>query len=103
MDAARSGRTDLVVQGIRAGLPVDLCTDTGDTLLILSAYHDRPETVAALLDLGADPDRSNDQGQTALMAAVFRHSNEAVRALTARGAGPAPAEYPWPQAHATRS
>ena len=105
LDAAREGRTEAVVQGIRSGLPVELSTDTGDTLLILAAYHDRPETVATLLDLGADPLAANDQGQTALTAALFRHSNAMVRTLLAHGIGPAPVDYPWPasDSQATRS
>jgi uncharacterized protein len=105
LEAARNGQTEVVVHAVNSGFPVDLSTETGDTLLILAAYHDRPETVAALLDLGADATRVNDQGQTALTAAVFRHSSAAVGALTLHGAGPVPPDYPWPQAQgqATRS
>ena len=87
LDAAREGRTDQLREAVRAGIPVDLTGASGDTLLILSAYHDHPDTVRALLDLGADPERVNDRGQTALGAAVFRQSAPSVDALLAAGAG----------------
>ena len=54
--------------------------------LVLAAYHQREETVAALLEAGADPDRVNDNGQTALMSAVFRGNETIVRTLLAAGA-----------------
>jgi uncharacterized protein len=68
---------------------VNLTNDKGDTLLLLAAYHDHPDTVSALLARGADPARANDRGQTALSAATFRRSAESVRALLAAGADPA--------------
>ena len=74
---------------VDAGLPVNMTNDKGDTLLILAAYHARPETVAALLDRGADHARTNDRGQTALAAAAFRSSTDAVTALVRAGADPA--------------
>ena len=88
-DLARSGTTADLADQVRAGLPADLTNDKGDTLLILAAYHDHPATVAALLELGADPARVNDRGQTALAAAVFRTSAASVEALLAAGADPA--------------
>ena len=67
---------------------MNLTNDKGDTLLILAAYHGHEETVAALLDRGADHSRANDRGQTALAAAVFRQSTDIVRRLLAAGADP---------------
>jgi len=87
--AARTGDADRLTDWVRAGLPVDLTTATGDSLLLLAAYHDHPQTVAALIALGADVDRVNDRGQTALGAAVFRRSQPSVRALLDAGADPA--------------
>ncbi|MFI6131345.1 MULTISPECIES: ankyrin repeat domain-containing protein [unclassified Micromonospora] len=87
-DLARAGETAELAANVDAGLPVNLTNAKGDTLLILAAYHARPETVAALLDRGADPDRVNDRGQTALAAAVFRQNAAAVRALLDAGADP---------------
>jgi ankyrin repeat protein len=88
-DLARAGDTPRLVEAIDAGIPVNLTNDAGDTLLILAAYHDQPETVRALLDRGADTARVNDRGQTALGAAVFRQSERTVTDLLAAGADPA--------------
>jgi ankyrin repeat protein len=87
-DLAREGRTEDLAAVIERGVPANLTNDSGDTLLILAAYHDHPGTVGMLLDRGADPDRVNDRGQTALGAAVFRRSAEAVSLLVGRGADP---------------
>ena len=87
-DLARGGETAALSAQVDAGLPVDLTNDKGDTLLLLAAYYDRPETVIALLERGADPSRVNDRGQTALAAATFRRSTSSVQALLAAGADP---------------
>ncbi|MCS7482976.1 ankyrin repeat domain-containing protein [Umezawaea endophytica] len=89
LDLARSGDTVRLVEAVDAGVPVNLTGGTGDSLLILAAYHDHPDTVRALLDRGADTARVNDRGQTALGAAVFRRSRESTAALLAAGADPA--------------
>jgi ankyrin repeat protein len=89
LDLARAGDTDRLAAAIDAGLPVNLTSGAGDSLLILAAYHDHPDTVGALLARGADPARVNDRGQTALGAAVFRRSAESVRLLLDAGADPA--------------
>ena len=88
LDLAREGDTGKLAEYIDAGLPVNLTGGTGDSLLILAAYHVHPETVDALLARGADTARLNDRGQTALGAAVFRRSEPIVRALLAAGADP---------------
>ena len=87
-DLAREGNTQQLIEYVDAELPVNLTNTAGDTLLLLAAYYDHPDTVAALLDRGADPNRVNDRGQTALVAAVFRRSEPSVRALLAAGADP---------------
>jgi ankyrin repeat protein len=88
LDLARDGKTGELADVIERGVPVNLTGGSGDSLLILAAYHDHPETVRMLLERGADPDRVNDRGQTALGAAVFRRSAESVTALLDRGADP---------------
>ena len=88
LDLARAGSTEQLAAAIDAGVPVNLTSAAGDSLLILAAYHDHPETVRALLERGADTTRVNDRGQTALGAAVFRRSPETVAALLAAGADP---------------
>jgi uncharacterized protein len=88
-ELARAGRTEELAAAVDAGVPANLTNDAGDTLLILAAYHDHPDTVRALLERGADTGRINDRGQTALGAAVFRRSTESVTHLLSAGADPA--------------
>ncbi len=88
LDLAREGRTQELAAVIERGVPVNLTGGSGDSLLILAAYHDHPETVRMLLEHGADPDRVNDRGQTALGAAVFRQSRVSVELLLDHGADP---------------
>jgi ankyrin repeat protein len=88
-DLARTGDTDGLTEAVDAGVPVNLTNSSGDSLLVLAAYHDHPETVRALLERGADTGRVNDRGQTALGAAVFRRSERTVRLLLDAGADPA--------------
>lgn len=88
LDLARSGETAQLTAYVDAGLPVNLTSGTGDSLLMLAAYHDHPGTVQALLARGADTARVNDRGQTALGAATFRRSTPSVVALMAAGADP---------------
>jgi ankyrin repeat protein len=87
-DLAREGATEQLVGYLDAGLPVNLTNSSGDTLLMLAAYHVHPDAVDALLARGADHARTNQRGQTALAAAVFRRSEPIVRALLAAGADP---------------
>ena len=86
LDLAREGRTAELADVIERGVPVNLTGGSGDSLLILAAYHGHPDTVRMLLEHGADPDRVNDRGQTALGAAVFRQSAAAVELLLDHGA-----------------
>lgn len=87
-DLARDGDTEELGRLVDAGLPVNLTTGTGDTLLILAAYHRHPDTVASLVARGADVNKVNDRGQSALGAAVFRQDAASVRVLVAAGADP---------------
>lgn len=87
-DLARGGDVEQLAAYVDAGLPVNLTNAKGDTLLLLAAYHDHPDTVRALLVRGADHARVNDRGQSPLAAAVFRRSAESVHALLDAGADP---------------
>jgi hypothetical protein len=86
---ARTGQTEALAAYLDAGVPADLTNDSGDTLLMLAAYHGHPATVRVLIDRGADPGRPNDRGQTPLAGAVFKKEPEVVRALLDAGADPA--------------
>ena len=87
-DLARAGEGEQLAAYVDAGVPVDLTDASGNTLLMLAAYHGRPGTVTVLADLGADVDRTNDRGQTPLAGAVFKGAAEVVRALLDAGADP---------------
>jgi len=84
-DMARQGETATLEAYLNAGLPANLTNATGDTLLMLAAYHDRPETVAALLGRGADPNALNDKGQSPLAGAIFKGHVNVVRTLVQQG------------------
>jgi hypothetical protein len=86
---ARDGGTDTLAAYVDAGVPANLSNDSGDTLVMLAAYHGHAATVAALLARGADPDRPNDRGQTPLAGAVFKGEREVIDALLDGGADPA--------------
>lgn len=83
---ARTGETDALVAYLDAGVPVDLNNDSGDTLVMLAAYHGHAPTVRALVDKGADVNRQNDKGQTPLAGAVFKGEDDVVKALVDGGA-----------------
>jgi uncharacterized protein len=87
-ELARNGETEQLIEYVDAGLPVNLTNSSGDTLLILAAYHKHADLVRALLERGADHARVNDRGQTALASAVFRQDEPIVTALLGAGADP---------------
>jgi ankyrin repeat protein len=87
-DMARNGRDGELGAYLDAGVPVDLANDSGDTLLMLAAYHGHPQAVRGLLARGAEPDRGNDRGQTPMAGAVFKGEEEIVELLVDAGADP---------------
>lgn len=87
-DLARAGETERLRAYVEAGVPANLTNGTGDTLLMLAAYHGHAETVAMLVASGADPERLNDRGQSPLAGAVFKKEPDVVRVLLAAGASP---------------
>jgi len=97
-DFARAGDTERLRAHIEHGVPANLTDATGNTLLMLAAYHGHADTVRALVDRGADPDRTNDRGQSPLAGAIFKGDNEVVAALVAAEADP---DVGTPSARAT--
>jgi ankyrin repeat protein len=85
---ARAGQAAILAEYLAAGVPANLANDSGDTLIMLAAYHGHADTVRALLDAGADPNRLNDKGQTPIAGAVFKGETDVVRTLLAGGADP---------------
>jgi hypothetical protein len=87
-DLARDGETSTLAGYLRSGIPADLTDPAGNTLLMLAAYHGRPDTVQLLIDAGADLDRVNDRGQTPLAGAVSKNDLDVLRLLAGAGADP---------------
>ena len=87
-DLARAGETERLTAYVESGVPVDLTDASGNTLLMLAAYHGHAATVAALTARGADADRVNDRGQSPLAGAVFKGEDDVVRVLLDAGADP---------------
>lgn len=85
---ARAGDVTQMAQLLALGVPSNLTNGSGDTLLILAAYHRQAAMVELLLEHDADAERFNDNGQTALGAAVFRSATFIVRLLLDAGANP---------------
>ncbi|WP_028473142.1 ankyrin repeat domain-containing protein [Nocardioides alkalitolerans] len=88
MDLARAGEVERLLAYVVAGVPADLTDASGNTLLMLAAYHGHAPLTAALADQGADVDRANDKGQTPLAGAVFKGEDAVVAVLLENGADP---------------
>lgn len=85
-DFARDGDADRLAAYVEGGVPVDLTDASGNTLLMLAAYHGQPLVVKALLEHGADVNRLNDRGQSPLAGAVFKGEDTIVWMLLEAGA-----------------
>ena len=88
-DLARAGDTAALEGYVDAGVSATLTNESGDTLVMLAAYHGHTATVEMLLARGGDANQANDKGQTPLAGAVFKGAEGVVRALLAGGADPA--------------
>ncbi|GLZ39864.1 ankyrin repeat domain-containing protein [Actinokineospora sp. NBRC 105648] len=88
-EAVRAGDTAELVAALAAGVAVNLANQSGDTLVMLAAYHGHLAALEVLLERGADPNRLNDKAQSPLAGAVFKTSDDIVRVLLAAGADPA--------------
>ncbi|QES40408.1 MULTISPECIES: ankyrin repeat domain-containing protein [Streptomyces] len=88
-DLARQGDAAALAAYVDAGAPANLTNDSGDSLVMLAAYHGHADAVRALVERGADTNRANDRGQTPLAGAVFKGEDAVIRALLDGGADPA--------------
>jgi ankyrin repeat protein len=88
LDLARQGTAERLLAYVDAGVPVDLTDPSGNTLLMLGAYHGHAAVVAGLAERGADVNRLNDRGQSPLAGAVFKGEDDVVATLLANGADP---------------
>lgn len=87
-ELARNGGTDPLKVMLEAGVPLNIRTSEGDSLLILACRNGHMDTARLLLDRGADPDAANQQQQTALMAAAMADRVDLVECLLEAGADP---------------
>ncbi|GGY75076.1 ankyrin repeat domain-containing protein [Marinobacter zhanjiangensis] len=87
-DLARNGGATLLAPLLEAGVPVDMRTSDGETLLMLATRHGHPETVRLLLAQGANPDQADSQQQTPLMHAAMADRVDLLDQLVAAGASP---------------
>ncbi|MGN0039562.1 ankyrin repeat domain-containing protein [Rhodococcus sp. (in: high G+C Gram-positive bacteria)] len=87
-DAARAGDAATLAEYVDAGAPANLTNGSGDTLVMLAAYHGHADAVRVLAERGADLDRLNDKGQSPLAGAVFKGADDVVRVLSEAGADP---------------
>lgn len=85
---AREGETARIAAYLDAGAPINMRNANGDTMLMLAAYHERPETVRMLAARGAGLELANDRGQRALSCAAFKQDVDSCRALLEAGAEP---------------
>ncbi|GGB25087.1 hypothetical protein GCM10011492_13860 [Flexivirga endophytica] len=85
-DLVRGGNLDALLGKLDGGMPVDLADVSGNTLLMLAAYHGQAAVVSALLERGADVNRLNDRGQSPLAGAVFKGEDTIVWLLLEAGA-----------------
>jgi len=69
---ARAGETERMAHLLTAGLPVNLCNERGDSLLMLASYYGNLNITRLLLEHRADPERTNERGQTPLAGAAFK-------------------------------
>ena len=85
-ELARNGGAGPLSVMLNAGVPVDMRTSSGDSLLMLACRHGHVDTARLLLENGADPDLRNEQQQTPLMAAARCNQAAVIECLLAAGA-----------------
>lgn len=86
LDHARAGNTGRLAWLLAAGLPVNLCNERGDTLLMVASYQGHLQTSRVLLENQADPNRANCHGRMALAGASFKGDLAVARLLLDHGA-----------------
>lgn len=85
-ELARNGGTGPLNVMLDAGVPVDIRTSTGDSLLLLACSNGHKDTARMLLDRGADPSAANHQSETPLMVATRADHAELIECLLDAGA-----------------
>ena len=86
MLAARSAKTEYVVELIDRGASLDITNNDGNSAVWLACFGNDTHTLATLIDAGADIDLQNDNGATALIYAASAGRESMVLALINAGA-----------------
>lgn len=86
LDYARQGNTQELAKMISYGMPVNLCTNKDDTLLMLATYNGNYETAQMLIKNAADLNKVNQREQTPLEGVCFKGYIEIVKLLVESGA-----------------
>ena len=81
LDYAREGNTHELDKMISYGMPINLCTNKNDTLLMLATYNGNYETALMLIKNGADLNKVNQREQTPLEGVCFKGYMEIVKYL----------------------
>ncbi|BGP56413.1 hypothetical protein JCM8202v2_004031 [Rhodotorula sphaerocarpa] len=92
-DAARKGDVAFMQAPLEAGLPANLTNSSGDTLIMLAAYHGHADVVKLLLKHGADPKcvptlSEEARPQLGSLLITANPSHPVIEALLAGGASP---------------
>lgn len=85
-DAARAGNVDALAAALEGGVPADARNESGDSLLMLAAYHCRGPAVELLLAHAADASLANAKGQQPLAGVCWKGAVDIARALLDHGA-----------------
>ncbi|MBQ0813735.1 MAG: ankyrin repeat domain-containing protein [Marinobacter sp.] len=80
-ELARNGGTKMLRPLLEAGVPVDIRTSNGESLLMLAARNGHADTVQLLLEKGANPELQDADGNTALNLARANGNQNVIKLL----------------------
>ncbi|MGO1503322.1 MAG: ankyrin repeat domain-containing protein [Marinobacter sp.] len=80
-ELARNGGTSMLRPMLEAGVPVDIRTSDGESLLMLAASNGHADTVQLLLEKGAKPELQDAEGNTALSLARTKGAQDVIKYL----------------------
>ncbi|MDO6441909.1 MULTISPECIES: ankyrin repeat domain-containing protein [unclassified Marinobacter] len=81
-ELARNGGAGPLSVMLDAGVPVDMRTSEGESLLMLAARNGHADTVALLLEKGANPELQDADGNTALSLAQGKGAQDTIKHLS---------------------
>ncbi|MBL1271525.1 MAG: ankyrin repeat domain-containing protein [Oceanospirillales bacterium] len=80
-ELARNGGTNMLRPLLNAGVPVDIRTSNGESLLMLAARNGHADAVQLLLEKGANPALQDADGNTALNLARANGNQATIKHL----------------------